>query len=64
MQMQGLGMGNEKDSQRNGEKERERGKKKEREKTIIAVMNEGGGKSPQAITQSQRQASVALTSLS
>lgn len=44
--------------------QRLRGEKKEREKTIIAVMNEGGGRSPQAITQSPRQASVALTSLS
>lgn len=63
MQMQGLGMGNERDRWRDREPETEGGKR-EKEKTIIAVMNEGGGRSPQAITQSLRQASVALTSLS
>lgn len=63
MQMQGLGMGNERDRWRDREPETE-GEKREKEKTIIAVMNEGGGRSPQAITQSLRQASVALTSLS
>lgn len=57
-------MGNERDRWREGEQEREREGKKERGKTIITVMNEGGGRSPQAITQSLRQASVALTSLS
>lgn len=62
MQMQRLGMGNERDRWRDGE----RGKKRERERegTIIGVMNEGGGRSPQAIAQSPRQDSVALTSLS
>lgn len=60
MQMQGLRMGNETD----GWRDREREKGGRREKTIIVVMNEGGGRSPEAITQSLRQASVALTSLS
>ena len=54
----------ETDGEKEKEREREREGKKERGKTIIAVMNEGGGRSPQAITQSLRQASVALTSLS
>lgn len=62
MQMQGLGMGKERQMER--WREREGKGEREREKTIIAVINEGGGRSPQAITQSLRQASVALTSLS
>jgi len=39
-------------------------KKREGAKTIITVMNEGGGRSPLAISQAVRWASVALTSLS
>lgn len=53
------GLENETDGWRDGERrERERGE------TIMVLMNEGGGRSPRAITQSLRQPSVALTSLS
>lgn len=56
-------------SETDGERERRseggsRGKKGKKVKTIMAVMNEGCGTSPQVIAQSPRQASVALTSLS
>lgn len=34
------------------------------EETIIVLMNEGGGRNPRALTQSPRQPSAALTSLS
>lgn len=62
MQMRATGNGQR---EKQMERAREGGRKeREGEKTIIAVMNEGGGRSPRAIAQSLRQASVALTSLS
>lgn len=56
MQMPGLGMGKrETDGEKGSEKERI---------SIITVINDCGGRNPQAITQSLKQASVALTPLS